>query len=108
MGRRRRAVTIGVLGILIGLMANGLVAEVTLSLLAQPVGARIRPMGQAAALFYSALVGLCGGAVSLVAVREPGTRWAGVVGLFLGLSPLPLGVVLLRYVQGIRHLVFLP
>jgi hypothetical protein len=43
-----------------------------------------------------------------VAVREPGTRWAGVVGLFLGLSPLPLGVVLLRYVQGIRHLVFLP
>ena len=50
-GRRVRALTIGVAGILIGLMANVLTANAELTLLAEPVGARIRPMVQTAAPF---------------------------------------------------------
>jgi hypothetical protein len=107
MGRRTRAMTIGILGILIGLGANVLTANAVLSLLAEPVGARIR-MVLGPTLVYGALLGVCGGAVSLVAVRQEGTRWAGVTGLVLGLSPFPLSLFLFRYVQGLKHLVFLP
>jgi cbb3-type cytochrome oxidase subunit 1 len=108
MGRRMRAQAIGVVGLLIGLIANLLVTAPALSLLSEPVGARVRPMGEAAALFQAALLGAFGSVISFVAVRRQGTRWSGVAGLILGLTPLPLGVVLLRYVIQLRHLVDLP
>jgi hypothetical protein len=108
MGRRMRAIAIGGIGILIGLTANALVSTAALSLLAEPDGARIRPMGQAAALIQGALFGTCGSVISLVAVRQEATRLAGIAGLVLGLTPFPLGLVLLRYVVQLRHLELLP
>ena len=107
-GRQVRALTIGVVGILIGLMANVLTANAELTLLAEPVGAQIRPMVQMAAPFAGGALGLCGAAVALVAVREEGTRWLGVAGLILGLSPFPLGLILFLYALRHRHLVLLP
>jgi hypothetical protein len=108
MGRRRRVITIGLVGVLIGLVANAITASAALSLFDEPVGARIRPMGQALMFFCGALVGLCGAVVSFQAVRQDGSRWAGAIGLVLGLSPFPLGSFLIRYVQELRHLDFLP
>ena len=99
---------IAVLGVVIGLMANMLTTTAVLTLLAEPVGARIRPMGLVNAPCAGALFGLCGGTVSLMAAREPETRWAGVAGLVLGVLPFPLGLVLLRYVLEIKQLVLLP
>jgi hypothetical protein len=108
MGRRGRAITIGILGILIGAMAHTLTVNVALSLLAQPFGARIRIMGEATVPIYAALIGVCGGAVSLMAVRQAGTRGLGIIGLVPNLLPFPLGVILIRYVVQLRHLVDLP
>ncbi len=100
--------TIGIAGVLIGFAANAIAANAALSLLGEPAGARIRPMGEALMILNGALVGFCGAVVSFLAVRQEGTRWAGVVGLVLGLSPFPLGSFLMRYVQELRHLNFLP
>jgi hypothetical protein len=106
--RRRRALAIGVMGILLGLVANGLTVSAALSLLAEPLGARLRPMAQEVTLMYGALVGLCGGVVAFLAVREEGTRWEGIVGLILAVSPLPLGVAFSMWFERVRQLVILP
>ena len=106
--RRMRAMAIGALGILTGIGANTLVASAALSLLAEPVGASIRAMPQALALAQGTLVGLCGGVVAFLAVREKRTRWAGIIGLILAVSPLPLGVTLSMWVLKTRHLIILP
>lgn len=108
MGRRVRAITVAVLGLVIGLMANVVAAGAALSLLAEPEGARVRPMAEAAAVFCGAALGLLGGVLSLASVGQKGTRLAGLAGLILALSPLPLGLLLIRFVSGLRHLVFLP
>jgi hypothetical protein len=108
MGERRPSQAFGIVGLIIGLMANSVTAYAALSLLAEPDGARIRPMGEAVMFFFGALIGLCGAVFSFQAVRQEGTRWAGVIGLIMGLSSFPLGFFLTKYVIGLRHLVFLP
>jgi hypothetical protein len=44
---------------------------------------------------------------AFVAAREKATRWIGV-GPVLGLTPLPLGLVLMRYVIQLRQFNVLP
>ena len=55
-------------------------------------------MGQAVMLFFGALMGLRGAVFSFQAVRQEGTRRAGVIGLIMGLSSLPLGFYLTKHV----------
>src|SRR5262245_39489303 len=108
MGKRRRRPKVAILGILIGLGANLLTANATLSLLTLPVGSRIRPMGEGVTLLIGACVGVLGSALSFVAIRHEGTRWSGVAGIVVGLSPLPLGMILMECVIRLRQLVILP
>jgi uncharacterized transporter YbjL len=108
MSKEKGSLLIWLPGLLGGLLANAISANSVLSLLDEPIGARIRPMGQAFMMFVGAFVGLCSGASSIDAIRQKGTRWVGLTGLFLGLSPLPLGILFTRYVTQLRHLEFLP
>lgn len=99
---------IGGVSILIGLAANAFASNVAFSLLAEPDGARIRPFGEIGTILFATLLGVCGIALASVPVREKSTRWIGGVGLILGLTPLPLGIVMMRIVIQLRHLTILP
>jgi hypothetical protein len=89
-------------------MANAFAANIADSLLAQPDGARIRPMAEALALVFAACLGICGAALAVVPLRENSTRRIGLVGLILGLTPFPMGVALMKAAIRARHLILLP
>jgi hypothetical protein len=108
MSSRRREILIGVVGILIAMWANAIPATAALFLLNYPDGDRIRPMGEASSVFAGGLLGLISAAVAFIAVRQPGTRWLGAIGLVLSLTPFPLGVIILRHVIELKHFVILP
>ena len=99
---------VGGVSILIGVAANVFASNVAFSLLAEPDGARIRPFGEIGTILFATLLGVCGIALASVPAREQSTRWIGVVGLVLGSTPLPLGVVLMRIVIQLRHFTLLP
>ena len=62
MRERRPSDAFGIVGVVIGLVANLITAYAALSLLAEPDGARIRPMGEAFMVFFGTADGIvrCG------------------------------------------------
>ena len=101
---RRSLTRIGIASILLGLMANAFASDVAFTLQAEPVGARIRPIGEILLVLFATLLGVCGAALASVPIRERSTRRIGLVGFILGLTPLPLGLALMDVVIRARHL----
>ena len=94
MGQRGPSEAFGIVGVVIGLVANSINAYAALSLLAEPDGAQIRPMGEAAMLFFGALIGLCGAVFAFQAVRQQGARLGGSRWTYPGSIVVPTGVFL--------------
>jgi hypothetical protein len=93
--------TTAMLGLGVGIAANGFAIYTILTLLSVPRGAEIRPMGHTMVLWQLALGSLLLG-VPLSAIgcfQSRGWRriW-GILGILLNLAVLPVGVVLLRVV----------
>ncbi|MCY2932000.1 MAG: hypothetical protein NTV86_21400 [Planctomycetota bacterium] len=98
-GRSHR---IGVTGIVVGGVANGLVLVFSSGLFFVHPGEHIRPMGWASLMFNLALVTLYVSLpISVVAIIREKPRYVGVISVVLGITPLPFAMILLHGLSAI-------
>jgi len=106
--RKDRRVYRVLVGPVIGLCCNALVAQSTLELLNVPYGAAIRPMGQAFAVLFFALIAVVAGlpaSIWGVCGARGWYRWIAILGIVLNLTPFLLGHRLFHWAVRVNGLI---
>jgi hypothetical protein len=83
--------------------ANIVVTVVALSVCFWPYGSLAGPIGQGIVTLGAAVLGLLGTVLCVGVIPSSESRRAGIVGIILGLLPIPLGIVGYQLMKGLAH-----
>jgi hypothetical protein len=98
-------------GFAIATIANGIVVWSALSLLSEPSGSEIRPMGEVANIFLMTGIAIfIAIPLSVFGMMRVKTwhRWVGIISILLGLATFPLGMFLFSWIIAANHLILKP